>query len=122
MWSGRVTQKCNGSTYNTFMLPMCLGNQNLSCRTLVCFLSVCNTLKLRNLNAFKENRCNSAYVTLNVSYSFFHNQTFTGNTDQTTVVENRLSTPVAAFCLRLYPLSWFVAPCMRMEVLGCVPV
>ena len=50
----------------------------------------------------------------------FRYQTFTANTDFTTIVENRLSTPVIALCIRLYPLTWFGFPCLRMEVLGCI--
>ena len=51
----------------------------------------------------------------------FYTQAFTGNTDRTTVVENRLSTPVIARCIRVLPLTWSTDnACMRMEVLGCV--
>jgi len=49
----------------------------------------------------------------------FHFQTFTGNTDRTTVVENRLPTHVIAMCIRLFPLTWLGLPCLRMEVIGC---
>jgi len=40
-----------------------------------------------------------------------------------TLVDNRLnvSTPIIVLCIRLYPLVWFGFPCLRMEVLGCVP-
>ena len=45
-------------------------------------------------------------------------QTFTANTD-TNMVENQLPTPVVARCLRLYPLTWYDWPALKIEVYGC---
>jgi len=63
-----------------------------------------------------------AFVTL-LSKSFIlvscYYQEFTGNIDRSTVVENRLSKPVVALCIRLIPLTWTAFPCLRMEVIGC---
>ena len=49
----------------------------------------------------------------------FYSQTFTANTDNLSLVENRLTSPVVARCLRLFPLTWELIPLLRMEVLGC---
>ena len=56
-----------------------------------------------------------------INITSFRYQTFVGNTDKNTIVENRLNvtTPVVALCIRLYPVLWFSFPCLRMEVLGC---
>ena len=66
--------------------------------------------------------CNwlSSEPTVNQSInSLFYYQSFTGNTDRSTVVENRLPSPVVALCIRLFPMSWLELPCLRMEVIGC---
>ena len=49
---------------------------------------------------------------------FFNFQTFQGNTEIDTVVENRLSRVILTRLLRIMPVLWFTAPALRMEVIG----
>ena len=49
-------------------------------------------------------------------------QTFTGNTDATTVVENQLAFPVSARCVRLHPLTFTGWGDLSIEVYGCPSV
>ena len=49
-------------------------------------------------------------------------QTFTANTDDTTVVENQLPTPVTCLCMRLYPLECHMFCDLKIEVYGCPSV
>jgi len=46
-------------------------------------------------------------------------QIFQGNTDDSTVVETQLPTPIVALCLRLYIMGWVEWPDLKMEVYGC---
>lgn len=42
-------------------------------------------------------------------------------TNRETVLHVRLNIPLVARYIRVYPLKWLVAPCMRVEFYGCEP-
>ncbi|XP_060074006.1 hemocytin-like [Ylistrum balloti] len=46
-------------------------------------------------------------------------QTFTGNTDEDTVVNNTLTAQVTAKCIRVNPVTWNHHIAMRMDIIGC---
>ncbi|OWF54388.1 Hemocytin [Mizuhopecten yessoensis] len=46
-------------------------------------------------------------------------KTFTGNTDEDTVVTNNLTAPVTAKCIRVNPATWHHHIAMRMDLIGC---
>ncbi|XP_033758602.1 hemocytin-like [Pecten maximus] len=46
-------------------------------------------------------------------------QTFTGNTDEDTVVTNNLTSQVTAKCIRVNPATWHHHIAMRMDIIGC---
>lgn len=46
-------------------------------------------------------------------------QTFTGNTDEDTVVTNNLTAQVTAKCIRVNPATWHHHIAMRMDIIGC---
>ena len=46
--------------------------------------------------------------------------TYQANTDQNTRVENELPTALITRYLRLYPITYYDHPSMRVEVMGCL--
>ena len=43
---------------------------------------------------------------------------FPANIDAINVVKNQLPTPIAALCLRIYPVAWDGWPDIKLEVFG----
>lgn len=49
-------------------------------------------------------------------------QVFQGNTNQSTVVTNKLRQPILAQYVRVHAQQWYLGVCLRMEVYGCAAV
>ena len=60
--------------------------------------------------------CKQKKFSLTFSFVF---QTFTANTDRSTIVYNRFMRPIRALYLRVHPTSWQSMICMRVELFGC---
>ena len=46
-------------------------------------------------------------------------QMFQGNSNQSTVVSNKLPQPILLQYIRVYPVDWYMGVCLRLEVYGC---
>ena len=49
----------------------------------------------------------------------FHSQTFRGNSDKDTIVDNILQQSVRAKFIRLYPTDWYGYMTLRWDIIGC---
>ena len=49
-------------------------------------------------------------------------QVFQGNTNQSTVVTNKLRQPILAQYIRVHAQQWYLGVCLRIEVYGCAAV
>ena len=49
-------------------------------------------------------------------------QVFQGNTNQSTIVTNKLRQPILAQYIRVHAQQWYLGVCLRMEVYGCAAV
>ncbi|XP_048583247.1 uncharacterized protein LOC5505799 [Nematostella vectensis] len=47
---------------------------------------------------------------------------FSGNSDDTTVVQNDVNPPIIGWYVRLHPVKWHSHPAMRVEMYGCLSV